>query len=465
MAPRSVAVIGASTNPHKSGGILFKNIVDGAYLGRLYPINQRADVVLGHPAFPSITAVPEAVDLAFIVVPKAGVKDALEDCARSGVKSACIITAGFGESGEVGREAQLELASIARDRQILTIGPNTIGLINAEQSLMGSFAPFPRWQSGTISIFAQTGIFAGAAALQVMSQDAQRLGIGKSIDVGNKVDVDEIDFLHFASGDPTTEVIGLYLEEMRNQRTFLELANRVKQTKPIVLLKPGRTEQGAVASQSHTGSMASNEQVLDPALRQFGIIRADDIDDFFAYLKAFSYLPLPRGERLGIVTYSGALGVIAVDETVREGLTLADFSEATLRRVGDVLPAWQPASNPADAWVAVEMGGYRSGHEVPFQAVLDDPGTDMVLGILFAPPNADFPDFRDVFSQLRQRQPTKPLALVIYGGEVRERWLPELDGAGIPVFSSTRLAIRALRAMARYSARRGVVYEPMAVTV
>jgi acyl-CoA synthetase (NDP forming) len=454
LAPRSVAVIGASTNPSKSGGILFKNLVDGGYGGLLYPINPRADSVLGHRAYPRISETPGPVDLAFIVLPRAGVREALADCGARGVRAACIVTAGFAEAGETGRRDEEALRTIAREKQILTVGPNTIGIVVARHQLFGSFVPFPSWEPGPISIFAQTGIFGGAIMLQAMSQDAQRPGIGLSLDVGNKVDVDELDFLEFARQDPATTVIGLYLEGIRDPRAFLKAAGQVKDTKPVVVLRPGRTRDGARASASHTGALALDDRVLDAALRQYGIVRADDAEDFLAYLKALAWLPLPAGRRVGIVTYSGALGVMATDDLVQAGLHLAEFSTETLGRLAQVLPDWQAPGNPSDLWAALDVRGNRAGHEEPFEAVLSDPQTDMVLGLLLAPPNADFPEVREVFSGLRSRHPDKPLVLVIYGGEVRGRWVRELEGLHIPVYPSPRAAVRSLWALASYSAAR-----------
>lgn len=454
LAPRSVVVIGASTNPAKSGGILFKNLVDGGYAGSLYPINPRADTVLGHRAYPHIREIPGPVDLAFIVLPRNGVREALEDCAARGVRSACIVTAGFAEAGEAGRRDEDILHAIARTGKILTVGPNTIGIVVARHRLFGSFVPFPSWQPGPVSIFAQTGIFGGAVMLQVMSQDAQRPGIGLSLDAGNKVDVDELDFLEFVRQDPGTSVVGLYLEGLRDPRAFLELAAEVRQVKPIVVLRPGRTRDGAGVSASHTGALAMDDRIFDAALRQYGIVRADDVEDFLNYLKVLAWQPLPPGRRVGIATYSGALGVMATDELVQAGLVLAEFSTETLRRIAGVLPEWQAPRNPSDLWVALEMRGNRAGHEEPFDAVLSDPQTDMVLGLLLAPPNADFPEVREVFSGLRARHPEKPVVLVIYGGEVRERWIRELEGLNIPVYPTTRAAVRALRALVSYAAAR-----------
>jgi acyl-CoA synthetase (NDP forming) len=461
LAPKSVAVIGASTNPAKAGGMLFKNLVEGGFEGELYPINPRAEAVLGRKAYPTIREVPNPVDLAFIVLPRSGVREAVEDCATKGVRSVCIVTAGFSEVGGPGRQLQTELQQIIRRSGMLAIGPNTIGIVVARNRLFGSFVPFPSWQDGSISIFAQSGIFAGAVMLQVMSQSYQRPGVGVSIDVGNKIDVDEVDFLRFAARDTGTSVVGFYLEDIRDPRTFLELACQVKKEKPIVILKSGRTYWGARASASHTGAMATDDQILDSALRQYGLIRAYDVDDFVGYLKALAWLPLPLGRRVGVVSYSGALGVMAADEVEETGLEMAGFARETLDRLSSVLPEWQPPGNPADMWVALEFKGNRAGHEEPFEAVLGDPGTDMVLGILLAPPNADFPDVREVFVKLRERHPDKPLCLVIYGGETRERWIRELEGLNIPVYSNTRAAVRALHAIAFYAKVRHKDYEPL----
>jgi acyl-CoA synthetase (NDP forming) len=371
--PRSVAVLGASTNPAKAGGTLFKNLVQGGFPGPLFPVNPRAEVVQGYRAYPRLADIPGPVDLAFIVLPRPAVRSAVEECAIRGVRAVCIITSGFAEAGEEGRREQAALAEVIRRNSMLAIGPNTIGLVVPGHHLYGSFVPFPPWPSGSVAVFAQTGIFAGAVMLQVMSQPNQRPGIAVSIDAGNKIDVDEVDFLNFAAHDPEVSVIGLYLEDIQKIRTFLRLASAVKMTKPIVLLKPGRTARGATASASHTGALAVDDRVLDGVLRQHGIIRADDVEDLLAYLQALAWLPLPPGRRVGIVSYSGALGVMATDAVVAAGLELAEFTPETRTRLAAALPEWQTVANPADMWVALEMRGNRAGHEEPLDAVMADP--------------------------------------------------------------------------------------------
>ena len=330
VAPRSIAVIGASSNPTKSGGVLFGNLVKGRFHGPLYPINRAAPEILGLKAYPGLADVPEKVDLVYIVLPQQYVEEAVKQCVAAGARAACIITAGFAEASPHGRSDEERLSEIAKSSGLLLAGPNTIGLVNAEVGMMGSFVNFPRWEPGGVSLFTQTGIFTGAVMLHVMSSSTQRLPVGKSIDVGNKVDVDEVDFLDFAADDPSTEVIGFYIESIRNPRAFLEKAREVRRTKPIVLLKPGRTREGAKASVSHTGSLASDDELLDGALRQYRIARAEDEDEFLNALRALIMLPKPRGKRVAIATTSGALGVISTDLIVQNGLELAAFEPATL---------------------------------------------------------------------------------------------------------------------------------------
>jgi acetate---CoA ligase (ADP-forming) len=443
VAPRSIAVIGASANPAKSGGVLFDNLVKGNFRGPLYPINRTATQIMGKASYPTLADVPEKVDLVYIVLPQQHVEDAVKQCVAAGARAACIITAGFSEASQKGRGAEERLCEIARASGLLLAGPNTIGMVNAEVGMMGSFVNFPRWEPGGVSFFTQTGIFTGAVMLHVMSGASQRLPVGKSIDVGNKVDVDELDFLHFVAADPTSKVIGLYIESIRNPRAFFDKAREVRKSKPIVVLKPGRTKDGAKASASHTGSLASDNDILDGALRQYGIARAEDEDDFLNALRALVMLPRPRGKRVGIATTSGALGVIATDLLVESGLELAAFEPATLAAMRAILPDWLEPANPFDFWIGIDIKGPREAHEVGLTALFADPNVDLVLCTLLAPGNADFPEFGDLVRRLR-RTYDKPVALVIYGGEAEQRWTAALEGADVPIFKTTRAGARAL---------------------
>jgi acyl-CoA synthetase (NDP forming) len=450
VAPRSIAVIGASTNPTKSGGVLFGNLAKGAFHGPLYPINRSASEIMGHKAFPTLADVPGKVDLVYIVLPQQNVEDAVKQCVAAGARAACIITAGFSEASPKGRGDEDRLREIANASGLLLAGPNTIGMVNADVGMMGSFVNFPHWETGGVSLFTQTGIFTGAVMLRVMTSASQRLPVGKSIDVGNKVDVDELDFLEFVAEDPGTKVIGFYIESVRQPRLFLERARAVRQTKPIVMLKPGRTGDGAKASASHTGSLASNDEILDGALRQYGIARAEDEDEFLNALRALIMSPKPKGKRVGIATTSGALGVISTDLIVQNGLELAPFEPATLAAMRTILPDWLEPANPYDFWIGIDVKGPREAHEVGLRAVFADPNVDLVLCTLLAPGNADFPDFGALVGHLR-RTYDKPVAMVIYGGDAGRRWTADLEGANVPIFRTTRAAVRALALLVQAS--------------
>lgn len=446
VAPRSIAVIGASTNTSKSGGILFSNLATGGFQGKLFPINPNASEIMGIKAYPSIRDVPQKVDLVYIVLPSQHMEAAIQQCVEAGVRAACIITAGFSESGPAGEAVEAKIRDVARSAGMLLAGPNTIGMVNAECGMMGSFVNFPRWEKGGISLFTQTGIFTGAVMRQIMDSDIQRLPASKSIDVGNKIDVDELDFLGYAADDPGTKVIGFYIESINDLPQFAKKARALRGRKPIVLLKPGRTSAGAQASASHTGSPPADVAAVDDALRDTGILRVEDEEDFVNTLRALAMLPKANGRRVGIATTSGALGVIASDYVSDYGLELAAYDPATLERMRTILPPWLTPANPYDFWIGIDVKGPREAHEVGLTAVFADPNVDLVLCTLLAPPNADFPEMGSLLRTLR-RTYDKPVALVPYGSAAA-RWTLEVEGADIPVFRTVRAGARALAMVA-----------------
>lgn len=453
LEPESIAVVGASPSPDKSGSILLKNLIDHGFPGRLYPIHPTAASILGRPAFPSVAALPEPVDLAFLVVPAAGVAEVLRQCEARGVRAVVIVSAGFGEVGDAGATAEAELRRILARSGIRAIGPNTIGFVNVPRRLVASFVPFASWRDGPVALAAQSGLFVGALADELMARTVQRIGIRLAVAFGNKIDLDEVDFLEHACRDPAIRVIAFHLESFRRPRRFLELAGRVARDTPVVVFKTGRTRAGARAAASHTGALALDDRILDSALRQANVTRARSLEEFLALIRAFAWLPPPRGPRVGILTFSGANGVIAADEVEEAGLGLASLAPATLERIKALLPDWQPVGNPVDLWLAVGAGARRA-HEEPLSALLDDPEVDAVLAILLALPNTDFAGVRETFAEARRRHPDKPLFLVVLGGGVKARWLGELEGLEIPVDSDSRLSVRTLQAMREYGRRR-----------
>ena len=452
LEPNSIAVLGASTSPGKPGNVLFRNIIDGDFPGRLYPVNPRGAAVEGQKAYANIGDVPDRVDLAFIVLNRKFVLEAVTECAAAGVRSVCIVTAGFGEGDDWGAEQHRQIAHIVAQSGMLAIGPNTIGTVSMGGRLRGTFVPFPHWESGSVAIVAQTGIFTGAVMLDVMQSETQRIGIHASVDIGNRIGVDELELLEDFALRDEVKVIGLYLEELANARSFLARAAEVKKTKPVVILKPGRTPAGAQASASHTGSLTQDDVVLDHLLAQHGLIRAADAPEFLALLRALSFSGVPNGPRVGVVTYSGALGVIATDELVAEGLALAEVEPQTLDVIQSLLPDWQTARNPSDLWSAAEADPEKT-MRTGFEAMLADPNVDQVLAVMLAVPNIDFKNFGQVFKELRAIHPDTPIHLVC-NGSVSAAWIRSVEGLGIPAYGSTREAVRVMAATARYGASR-----------
>lgn len=456
LEPRSIAVIGASADPAKTGHVLLKNILVNGFPGNVYAINPTAKEILGVKAYPNILAVPGEIDMVFFLLPGKWVPTLFEDCKKKGVKAAVIISAGFAEVGDEGRKIQEDLQEVIKESGVRCLGPNSIGFINMGHKLMGSFILFENWLDGPISLAAQSGIFAGAVADQLMSKTTQRIGIGQSVIFGNKIDLDESDFVEWAWKNPKSKVIAVHIEGLNNPRRFLSLANRVKRDKPIIVLKPGRTPAGASASASHTGSLALDETLVDHSLRQYGVTRAYDLEEFVEFMKAFSYQPFPKGKRVGIVTFSGANGVMASDELTEHGFELAEFSPASKDRMKKFLPEWQPAKNPLDLWASLGAGN-RLTHEEGIMSVLADENVDAVLVVLLALANADFDGIREIYARARSEFPEKPVYTVMIGGPTRDRWVHEIDGLNMPVFDTTRIAVKALAAAWRYTVQRNEV--------
>ena len=456
LEPRSLAVIGASTNPAKSGHTILKNIVENGFKGDIYPINPNADEILGLKAYPNVLEVPGDIDLVFFLLPGHFVPTLFEDCHQKGVKAACIISGGFSEVGEEGAKAQQDLVELIEKTGVRCLGPNTIGLMNMKQDLSASFVFFDNWEDGPISLGGQSGVFAGAVADEIMDRSVQRIGIGRSVAFGNKIDLDEADFVEWAWQDKDTEVIAMYLESINNPRRFFSIANKAKCDKPVLALKPGRTQQGSKASASHTGSLAMDDDLLDKAFRQYGVIRAETLEDFVEFMKAFSYAPLPQGNRVGVVTFSGANGVMCSDELGNAGFVLADLTDATRERCKKFLPEWQPAANPLDLWAALGSGN-RVAHEEGILSILNDDNVDAVVVILLALDMANFEGIREIFERAKQEQPDKPVYTVFLGGKVKQQWLREIDGLSVPHFDTTDVAVRALEAARRYAVTRDIV--------
>ena len=447
--PRSVAIIGASTTPGKAGFNILENLLRLGYKGTVYPVNPKAEEILGLKAYPVVDQIPGQVDAAIIATPARVVVDVMRDCARKGVKAAIIISSGFSEESEEGRHLEEEVIEIAREAGIRVVGPNTTGVFNAENRFTSSFVPVDRVTSGNVAFIAQTGLFLGVLFEHILS--SQRFGISKVAGLGNKADVDDADILEYLAGDAQTEVVAMYIEGLGDGRRFLEAAREVTREKPIVVFKAGTTAAGAEAALSHTASLAGRVEVFEAACKQAGILRVHSFEELLDVVKAFSFLPLPKGSRVAVIHFTGAGCVIAADACQREGLELAELSPATVETIGEITPAWHRIRNPIDLWPAIERHWVKTAYGVAIEAALRDESVDALVVSVFAMPRWETytPDFELL------RASGKPVLFCVEGNEelVKEA-AAKIEGQGFPVYHQVNRAIFALSHLERYARLR-----------
>lgn len=449
-APKSVAVIGASTKPESLGRVVFKNILFHGYTGVVYPINPKAHSILGVKAYPSVLAVPDELDLAVIIVPASAVGAVLEECGQKKVRAAVIISAGFKEIGEEGAKREAAVQEIARRYGIALLGPNCLGIMNTdpEVSLNATFAPgMPH--RGNIAFISQSGAL-GVAALEHAQR--QHIGLSKFVSIGNKADLHESHLLEYLKDDPLSDVVLLYLEDLEDPQGFHTLATEItsERTKkmPILAIKSGRTLEGAQAATSHTGALAGSDEVYDSVFMQSGVLRVETIEELFDYAVSFAHQPLPKGNRFAIVTNAGGAGILATDAAVRYGLQLASFTSGTNQKLRALLPPTANVANPVD------MTGepHEQRYETVVRTVLADPNVNGVIviaapHILMSLENIA----RHIVQASQETQGQKPLLACLMAVTDARPAIEILEKAAIPNYGFPERAARALAAMARYS--------------
>ena len=382
MESRNVAVIGASRDPLKLGALLLKVLKDTGFQGQVAGVNPQGGKVHGVPLYRSLDEIPFSVDLAVLLIPPKSVASSLADCARKGVKGIIISSEGFAETGTQGGQYQEEIRSILRSTGMRGFGPNTMGIVNTATGLTTSYFTNERMlRPGSIGFVAQSGIFVGALLHYLSSFEGFR--ISKVLGLGNKVDVDESDALAYLMEDEQTRIVGMYLEDIRDGRRFLQAARKTVKHKPVLLLKGGRTPAGAQATASHTASLAVDDAVLDGALRQAGVLRMRGIDELIGTLMGFQYMPLPLGERIAVVTYSGAQAIMSIDAATEEGLGLAHFTKETQERLAEVIATPSKTQNPVDIFPDMMTQGFKKTTTEILRALLEDDG---VHGIISSSP-------------------------------------------------------------------------------
>lgn len=455
-SPRSVAVIGASRDRNSLGFALLHNLVMSEFNGAIFPVNPKAGVIHSHKAYPNVSAIPDPVDLAVVMVPKSAVEAVVQECLDKGVRGLVVITAGFGEISAEGVLAEQRLAQLARSHGARMIGPNCMGVINADQAvrLDATFSPTPA-QSGSIGFVSQSGAL-GVAILNAASE----LGIGftQFVSIGNKADVSGNDLLEYWEDDPATHVVCMYLESFGNPRRFTQIAKRVGRKKPILVVKSGRTAEGARAASSHTGALAGGgtDVTVSAFLEQCGVLRANTIEELFDTARALDRCPLPRGNRVAIVTNAGGPAIMATDACVNLGLEMARFSAETIDELESFLPPEASTGNPIDMIASASPEGYARS----LRAVLSDDNVDMVMVVNVTPLLSNTIDVMERVGEVAidQNEPDKPVVAVMMATEdFYEEVKLRLDLP--PVYRFPESAARALAQLQRYAAWRATPEE------
>jgi acetyl coenzyme A synthetase (ADP forming)-like protein len=452
LEPRAVAVIGASRDPAGIGRRILDALVAAGCRGPVYPINPAADEVAGLRTYHSVRDAPAGIDLGVIAVPRDRVLAVVDDCAAAGVRSLVVITAGYAEAGAEGRTLQNELVERVRGYGMRMVGPNCMGLLNANPGMrlnasFSSIFPTP----GHVGLSSQSG----ALGLAILALAASRgVGLSTFVSVGNKADVSSNDLLEYWEEDAATRVILLYLESFGNPRRFARLARRIGRTKPIVAVKAGRTRGGSRAAGSHTAALAANDVAVEALFHQTGVIRADTIDEMFDIAACLEAQPLPAGRRVAIVTNAGGPGILAVDACESSGLSVPQFSLATRARLGAFLPPAASTGNPVDMVASAGPDEYRQAIEV----ALTDKDTDALI-VIFAPVDtrqsaAIVAAIRDGIGNARRGGATgKPILACVMADPGRPQPL-EVGAEHIPAYTFPENAVRALSKVAAYAAWR-----------
>jgi len=443
-SPQSIAVIGASTNTSKLGYAVLDNLVNGDFIrdGRkVYPINPKADEILGLPAFPFVSDIPDPIDLAVIVIPYPLVPEAMRTCGEKGIPAVIVISAGFREAGMDGLEREQELIEITNEYNIRLIGPNCLGVINTVIPMNASFsAGLP--PKGPMDFMSQSGAL-GTAILDWAQ--AGRLGLSKFVSLGNKADVSEIDLLRAWAKDPTSNVILSYMEGLPDGQEFISVAREVSKIKPIVALKSGVTQAGSRAVSSHTGSLAGSEQAYEAAFRQSGVLRAHSLQDLFDMARAFGYLSPLQGDRIAIVTNAGGPGILATDALERAGLKLARFKPERIRALEQFLPDAASAANPIDVLGDARADRYRFALE----QVIESPSVDGILVILTPQAMTEIVETAEVIAEISEKVDIPILASFM--GEARvEAGIKYMAKHNVPNFAFPERAAMVLQAMSHY---------------
>jgi acetyl coenzyme A synthetase (ADP forming)-like protein len=439
--PRTVAVIGASPTPGKIGYEIFRNLSQYGFKGKVYPINPKANEILGVKCYSSILDTPDEVDLAVIAVPSEVVPKLIEECGQKGVKACIIVSGGFKEMGEKYKKLEEEIVTIAKKYGIRIIGPNCIGVYDSETKIDTFFQSHERMlrpPQGPISFITQSGTFC-CTMLEWLAESG--LGVSKFVSYGNRCDVDEADLIQYLGEDSNTKVIAMYVEGFGNGRRFLEVAKNVIRRKPIVVLKAGRTELGAKSALSHTGNLAGSYAICEAALRQVGIIIAQNLEELFDMTKALTLQPPAKGKRIAMITNGAGPCVMAVDECVKRRIELATYTQESIEGLKNTLPRFCIVDNPLDLTGSATSNEYKVSMEI----LLKDPNIDLLM-LFFV--FQDTPLDENIVSIVPEMQKYgKPIICCASGGPYTRKQSKILEEKGVPVYPTPERAVAAAHAL------------------
>jgi acyl-CoA synthetase (NDP forming) len=450
--PASIVVVGASTSRAKQGGRLFHYLIKHGFAGPLYAVNPNASEVMGKPAFPSVSALPRTPDLACVMVPADAVPGVLEECGAKGIRSAVIYTAGFAETGPTGQANQEHLLAIARAYGIRLCGPNTAGIVNVPATTCAAFGmafEAERMPPGEIAFLTQSG----ALGSSLLSRSwAEGIGFSHWICTGNEADLTLSDYLDALVDDPTTRVIAVFMETVRDPARFVVACQRARESrKPVIVYKTGVSAVGQRAVETHTASLAGDDAVYEAVFRATGVIRVHDLQGLVDAAVAFAWQPLPRGNRLGVISASGGACSVIADECARHGLELPLLPEATRQRVRELIPPFGASQNPIDVTMEITVNPAMVGRVA--QVLLAEDRVDALVVLMTT--NADPPALEVTRGVVRAASAgAKPVIVVRVGAEfLAPDSVAQYRAARIPLFPMPDRAVRVLRAMVDYGAQ------------
>ena len=455
-APRNVAVIGASETEGSVGRTLLWNLISNPFGGAVFPVNPKRNSVLGIHAYPKIADIPAQVDLAVVVTPALSVPGVIEECVEAGVKGAIIISAGFKEIGKAGAQLEEKILRRARSARMRIVGPNCLGVMSPITGLNATFAKGMA-RPGNVAFISQSG----ALCTSVLDWSfRENVGFSAFVSVGSMLDVDWGDLLYYLGDDPHTKSIVMYMETIGKAESFLSAAREVSLSKPIIVIKAGRSEAAAKAAASHTGSLAGSDDVLDAAFRRCGVLRVETLSHLFSMAEVIGKQPRPRGNRLTIVTNAGGPGVLATDALVEGGGQLADISPETITALNEVLPRHWSHNNPIDILGDADAKRYTEAVKV----AVADPESDGLMVIL-TPQDMTYPT--QTADMLRQvvANTQKPVLASWMGGPDVMAGIDILNRANIPTFDFPDMAARIFNYMWKYTYNLRAIYETPALPV